>query len=193
MAIDDPIYQAIRDLHALFDALNSRGVIIGGVAVSLLARERFTKDLDAMMLFDTADAERLLDVAVQHGFDPRFRDMAELARTARMVTFNHRVTGTPVDIALGAMPFEEEVTSRAIELSAEGLMVRLPTPEDLIILKGIAHRSVDMQDIQTMAEVYPNLDRGRVEFWLTQYADLLDSPDIWDDVDRLLKRVLPAD
>jgi hypothetical protein len=58
------------------------------------------------------------------------------------------------------------------------------------MLKGIAHREQDMLDIRAIAEVYPGLDRDRVQFWLKQYADLLDSPDLWEDVDRLLTRVL---
>ena len=85
-ASDEPVLIAIRDLNALFDELGVTGVVIGGVAVSLVARERYTKDLDAMMVYDTADTQRLLNVAQNHGFEPRFSDMLELAIETRMVT-----------------------------------------------------------------------------------------------------------
>jgi len=42
----------------------------------------------------------------------------------------------------------------------------LPTPEDLIILKAVAHRPKDMEDIRILADKYPNLDTARIEQWV---------------------------
>lgn len=180
------MFVAITALNEMFDDLSLKAVVIGGVAVSLVARERYTKDLDAMVIFDTANTQALLDGAARHGFEPRFPDMLDLARQARMVTFTHAPTSTIVDIALGTMPFEEEVIDRAKWFRHGELAVRLPTPEDLVILKGIAHRPNDLEDIRTISEIFPSLDIGRIENWLRQYAELMEWPEVWEDVERIL-------
>jgi hypothetical protein len=186
-ANSDPTLIAATALFELFHELGLTGVLIGGVAVSLVARERYTKDLDAMVVFDTADAQQLLDAAHSHGFEPRFTGMIELAKQSRMVTFTHVRTGTIVDIALGAMPFEVELIRRSQVHTHGEFSVRLPTPEDLVILKGIAHRPTDILDIRTIVEIHPELDAGYIENWLRQYADLMEWPEIWDDVARILE------
>ena len=47
-------------------------------------------------------------------------------------------------LALGLLPFEVEAVERSEAHQAGALRVRLPTPEDLIILKAVAHRPKDM-------------------------------------------------
>jgi hypothetical protein len=67
------------------------------------------------------------------------------------------------------------------------LQIRLPTPEDLVIMKAIAHRPKDLGDIRTIAEKYPNLDMGRIEEWVKAFGGVLETPDLWDLVKPLLK------
>jgi hypothetical protein len=43
-----------------------------------------------------------------------------------------------------------------------------------------------MLDISTIIASHPNLDSNRIEFWVKQFADLLEMPEIWGDVERLL-------
>jgi predicted nucleotidyltransferase len=184
--LDEPYYETIGALDGLLAEFGLPWVLIGGVAVSLVARERTTKDVDGLILFDTAETEALISAAKRHGFDERFPDMAAFARQSRVLALIHRPTGTPVDIALGALPFEEEVIARATKIELGPATVNLPTPEDLVIMKGIARRPRDMEDIRTLVQVYPGMDSRRVEYWLEQYAELLETPEIWYDVKRIL-------
>ena len=48
------------------------------------------------------------------------------------------------------------------------------TPEDLIIMKAVAHRRQDMEDIQAVIERHPNLDRQRIRLWVQQFAEVLE-------------------
>ena len=43
------------------------------------------------------------------------------------------------------------------------LSIRLPTPEDLIIMKAIAHRPKDLVAIGTITDKYPDLDKKRIK------------------------------
>ena len=80
------------------------------------------------------------------------------------------------------LPFEEEMVERGIVQSTGTLSVRLPTPEDLIIMKVIAHRPKDLEDIRTIVDKNPNLDIARIRQWVKSFAEVLEMPDLWDDV-----------
>ena len=67
------------------------------------------------------------------------------------------------------------------------LSIRLPTPEDLIIMKAIAHRPKDLVDIRTIADKYPDLDRKRIENWVKSFGEALELPDLWNQIEQLLK------
>ena len=61
------------------------------------------------------------------------------------------------------------------------IKLRLPTPEDLIIMKAIAHRPKDLMDIQSIAASVPDLDkRAHVRIWVEQFGEALDMPDLWE-------------
>lgn len=59
---------------------------------------------------------------------------------------------------------------------------RLPTPEDLIIQKAVAHRPKDLLDIQAIIERHPELDRERIRYWVCEFAKLLEMPELWEDI-----------
>ena len=66
--------------------------------------------------------------------------------------------------------------------------IRLPTPEDLIILKAVAHRPKDMGDIEAVIAVQEHLDTKRIAFWVRQFAELLETPELWTDLEKLLRK-----
>ncbi|MDM8521633.1 nucleotidyl transferase AbiEii/AbiGii toxin family protein [Anaerolineales bacterium HSG6] len=174
-------------LQQIIDQFNHQGVIIGGIAVSLLGKPRLTADVDAVLLLSTDEIPQLLDVARQVGVSPRLTDVEEFARRQRVVLLKHDETGIPIDISLGLLPFEVEAIERGQIHHLESLSVRLPTPEDLIILKAVAHRPKDLLDIQTIVETHPQLNQERIEYWVMQFAEALEMPEVWDDVVKILR------
>ena len=184
--LDEPHIAALRDLGLALRELELEPVIVGGIAASLIAQPCQTRDIDALVIFDTSRAAELLRSLQQHGFRPRFSGMEEFAVAARLITIEHEQTGLPVDIALGCMPFEAELIQRSEEYAAGDVRIRLPSPEDLVVLKAIANRPKDQEDIRRIADVYPNLDRERIKVWVDQYGELLESPDLWDQIEPLL-------
>jgi hypothetical protein len=62
----------------------------------------------------------------------------------------------------------------------------LPTPEDLIIMKAVAHRPKDLGDIQAIAASHPRLDTQRIQYWVEQFGEALDLPDLWKSILELL-------
>ena len=184
----EPLLEPLEALQRLLSRFGDRGVIIGGTAVSMLGRARFTEDVDAIFLLSIQDIPRLLEAAKEEGIEPRIENATEFAKKSRVMLMRHVLSDTNIDISLGIMPFEQEMVERSVVHQIdEALQIRLPTPEDLIIMKAIAHRPKDLEDIRTIAEKYPNLDVGRIEEWVKAFGKVLETPDLWDGVKPLLK------
>jgi predicted nucleotidyltransferase len=176
----------LEALQHLLERFGNRGVIIGGVAASLLGQPRLTVDLDAVILLSIDDLPKLIEAAKQEGIIARISDIEAFARKNRVLLLQHESSGINIDISLGILPFETEMVERGQEFNLGGLHVRLPTPEDLIITKAIAHRSKDLEDIKAVAISHPDLDEARIQYWLEQFGAALELPKLWEEIEKLL-------
>jgi len=176
--------QALQNLLVQF---NQQGVIIGGIAASLLGTPRYTVDLDAVFLLSVDDIPNLIREAARQGIEPRIPDAKQFARKNRVLLLRHTASGTDIDLSLGILPFEYEMVERSNLINVGTLQLRLPTPEDLIIMKAIAHRPKDLTDIQAIAGSNPDLDKERIRYWVEQFGEALDLPELWYEIEKLLK------
>ena len=173
-------------LQHLLEQFDNHGVIIGGIAASLLGQPRLTVDLDAVILLSTDDIGKLIKAAADEGITTRITRAEAFARKHRVLLLRHANSGINIDISLGILPFESEMVERGQEIHIGEIGVRLPTPEDLIIMKAVAHRSKDLEDIKAVAASHPNLDTQRIQFWLEQFGGALEMPKLWDEIEKLL-------
>lgn len=182
-------HEPLESLQNLISRFNDLGVVIGGIAASVLGQARYTEDLDALLLLSLKDIPRFLEEAKQEGIEPRITNVVDFAKKSRVLLLRHRATDTNIDISLGILPFEKEMVERSsIHDFDESLQVRLPTPEDLIIMKAIAHRPKDLEDIRILATKYTNLDFSRIEHWVKSFAAVLEMPELWEQIQKLLKQ-----
>lgn len=181
-----PLLLPLQALHSLLSIFHERGVIIGGVAASLLGTPRYTVDLDAVFLLSVEDIPEVLTEAAKLGIEPRISDAAAFARKNRVLLLRHTASATDIDLSLGILPFEVEMVERSTMVQVGSIALRLPTPEDLIVMKAIAHRPKDLADIQAIASSHPDLDKERIRLWVEQFGEALDLPDLWGTVSKLL-------
>ncbi|MCK4244116.1 MAG: nucleotidyltransferase [Candidatus Omnitrophica bacterium] len=184
----EPLYSALKDLVGWLQEGNSSGIIIGGVAVSLLSQPRTTRDIDALAFLDEAEWPAFLESGKKFGFQPRQKDALKFAQQNQVLLVRHQPTLTDVDVSFGALPFEREVLKRAKKIKISNFTISLPTPEDLIIMKAVAHRPIDLEDIRSILEVNPNLDFKRIKRWVKEFAEVLEMPEIWTDLKKLLPK-----
>jgi hypothetical protein len=184
----EPLLAPIQALQRLIEHFDDQGVLIGGVAASILGKPRLTADADALILLSTDRIPDLLQQAQKEGLIPRLPDVEQFARLNRVVLLRHEESGIGVDISLGLLPFEVEAVERSQVYQVGALHIRMPTPEDLIILKAVAHRPKDLLDIEAIVTSQQVLDYERIKFWVQQFAELLETPELWTDVERLLPR-----
>jgi len=161
--------------------------LIGGIAVVLRGYDRTTKDIDILVI----DADERLDELIlelsKQGIKLRLHDGLEFARKHRILLLESR-DGTPIDLSLGALPFEvEAVNNASVENVAEGLSLPVSRVEDLVIMKAVANRERDWDDIRRLCEINTNLDIERISETVRGYADLLDQPEIVERLKEILK------
>jgi len=181
-----PLLAPISSLQRLLERLGGRGVILGGVATGFHGKPRFTVDVDAMVLASVNDIPQLLLFAKEEGIEPRIENVDGFARKNRVLLLRHTSSKVNIDISLGVLPFEEEAVERSVIHNLGTLSIRLPTPEDLIIMKAIAHRPKDLEDIRTIAEKYQTLDVERIKQWVSAFAEILEQPELWKQIEPLL-------
>jgi predicted nucleotidyltransferase len=184
---DSPFLSALGGISKLLHDPGVRGVLIGGVAASLLGRPRFTNDIDLLILDLDGRILPFIEKLKSYGIEPRISDAEAFARRARVLLARHAASGINIDISMGILPFENEAIQRRIAASAAGIELYVPTPEDLIILKSIAQRPTDLQDIQAIVGRHPNLDKERILSAVKEFADLLGRQDIHAKIEQILR------
>lgn len=186
---NDPNRVLLSALEALECWLRSDGiphVFIGGIAVGFVGKPRTTRDIDGILLLGRRTFDAFLKSAEGSGFPARIPDAVVFARTNRVFLLRHARTGVEVDLSAGALPFEEEVVRRALSLKAVRFEIPVATPEDLVILKAIAGRPQDLADIASIVIANPRLDRKRIRSITGSFAEVLETPETLETLERLL-------
>ena len=105
--------ELLRAAGALETVLRRHGwqfCFIGGVAVQRWGLPRFTQDIDLTLLTGFGNEEKFIDALLKE-LNPRRPDAREFALSSRVLLAQTR-DGVDVDVALGALPFEERCIAR---------------------------------------------------------------------------------
>jgi hypothetical protein len=122
--------------------------LIGGLAVSLRGQPRVTADVDIVIGADVERSLRLVAMLERTSFKPLFDGVEEVVQSAFILPLRHRVTHVKVDLALGLSGFEQRAVVRAEPMDLAGSNVLVATAEDLLIMKILAGRPQDDQDVR---------------------------------------------
>ena len=146
MTADQRLEDAVRALVAVLDASTVPYAIIGGIAVISRGVPRGTRDVDATLWGPDLDLPAVAKALGAAGFKPRIEKAEEFARQRQVLLLNHTASGTPVDLMLAWLPFEQEAIERAERIELAGIKVPVATAEDLIIFTGEEHGFFDLAD-----------------------------------------------
>ena len=181
-------FKVFRDFVRWIKAEKIPGIIIGGVAASILGRPRVTRDVDSLVIIDEAHLNLFVQKGKHFGFIPRCDNVFTLASKIRVLLMRHKPTGIDIDISLGALPFEYESIKRAVWIDVGGFKLPISSPEDLIIMKAVAHRQRDLIDIEAILDAHPKLNLKRIRKWVKEFSSVLEMPEILKDIEKMLKR-----
>lgn len=184
---DNPLSPALESVCQLLQQEDVEGMIIGGLAASLLGRPRFTNDIDLIILDLDDRIPEFIQKLKNFGIEPRISDVEQFAAESRMLLLRHTESGINIDISMGVLPFEREAVERRRVESAYGLEIVLPTPEDLIVFKSISQRPIDIEDIKAIIARHRDINVKQVLSAVREFADILEMPEIYQKIESLLK------
>lgn len=166
-------------LAALAGALEQVGAdwyLFGAQAALLHGSTRLSDDIDVTAW--VADRSALLEALASRGISLRESDPDFIRRT-RVLALTHDETGWELDVVLGGPGLEEQVLARAQWLDLEGLRIRVASAEDIVVLKCLAGREKDRQDvIAILAAQGATLDLEYVDGLLELLRDALAEDEI---------------
>ncbi len=177
---------ALADLMGWLDAAHIPSMIIGGVAASVLGRPRLTRDVDALAVLPEADWAEAIRLAPQFNILSRIDNALQFAKRSRVLLMRHTTSGIDVDLTFGELPFERAAVANCENHDVGGIRVRLPRVEDLLVMKAIARRPKDVEDLQGLLAAHPELDVASARRWIREFAIAMSMPDMLREFDALL-------
>ena len=140
---------------------------------------RFTRDVDVTLLCPFGSEDDVVNPLLDSGYIGRISDALEFARQNRVLLIQSR-DAVPIDIALGALPFEERMIERSSLFEFEtGCALRTCAAEDLVVLKLFAFRPRDVLDAETVVtRQYGALNWSYIEASLEPLAEIKGQPEI---------------
>lgn len=148
------------------EAASVRYLVVGGVAVNLHGYSRFTKDLDLLIDLDPVNALRAMEVLRDCGLKARvpvkLSDFADPSKREEWYTLRNMLVFQMVDLddpfcsvdvfIRNPIDFDEAWARALIEWVGEA-RIRVAAALDLIEMKRLAGRPVDLSDIEALVEL----------------------------------------
>ena len=145
----NPLFAAALELQSFFEARHWRFCFIGGLAVQRWGEPRLTLDVDCTLLTGFGQEAHYVD-ALLATYSGRVDASREFALAHRVLLL-YGASRVPLDVSLGAMPFEERCIDRSSAFDiGNGQSLLTCSAEDLIVFKAFAGRARDWLDIETV-------------------------------------------
>ena len=188
IGVEELLFAAVQ-VQSLLQERGWRFCFIGGVAVQRWGNPRFTRDIDLTLLTGFGTEEGFVDQLLRN-LPPRRHDAREFALLHR-VLLARTPEGIDVDVALGALPFEERTVARATPWRLRsGVALTTCSAEDLLTHKVFAGRGVDWGDAeQVLIRQHGKLNLAQVRAELKPLLELKGQPEAMMKLDELIATV----
>jgi len=176
-------------MRTALDALNTPFALVGGLAVSVRAEPRFTRDVDILVdIADDTEAEALIRSLGDHGLVPF--SLVEQVATGRLATARLRNdVGMICDLLLATTGIEPRIVTAATPIEvAPGEPLPVARTEHLLAMKVLSWepgRPQDLMDIRALLETGPALDEVRAALEAIQASGAHRQQDLLDKLERL--------
>lgn len=183
----NPLLDAALQLQQFCQDQKWRFCYIGGLAVQRWGEPRLTQDADMTLLTGFGNEPAYVDALLQQ-YGARVSEARQFALQYRVVLLEAE-NGIPLDVALGAMPFEERSIERATLYEiASGYVLLTCSAEDLIVHKAFAGRPQDWLDIETILIRQKGKLQSQI-IWdeLIPLAELKEEPEIVNRLRQLMR------
>ncbi len=151
------LQKVLIQLAADLRELRQRWALVGGLAVSVQAEPRTTRDLDVVLAVkNDTEAEILVRDLRARGYELEAvleQEATGRLATARLLAPGEEVGGIIVDLLFCSSGVEAEIVASCDPIEMlPGLTVPVATIGHLLALKVLAARAKDLADIETLLE-----------------------------------------
>lgn len=176
------VLEAALEVQRNLSRSGERFCLIGGIALQRWGEPRQTRDVDVTVICPYGEEANFTDKLLA-AFRPRIHDAREFSIRNRVLLVKS-AGGIAVDVAFGALPFEERCVARSSEWALEPEMIlRTCSAEDLLVMKAFASRAQDWIDIEAiLIRQHKTLDWNQVFDELEPLAAVREVPGL---VERL--------
>ena len=165
-------------LARAFDAVDVRWYLVGARAAILHGVSRFSEDVDVTVDPAGREVGDLIEALGDQAFALQVDD-SDFIRQTSVLPLYHRPTDTPVDVILASSGIEALFLEAAIEIELDGVPVPVARPEDLIVMKILAGRHKDVDDVEAILRAQGDrFDDARVRDLLGQLEAALSQSDL---------------
>jgi hypothetical protein len=184
-----PVADLLADLGAAFAGVDVEWFLFGAQAAILYGVARLTGDVDVTARVPAGLGNAALTESLERrGFQRRF-DSPALMELGRVLPFLHAATALPVDVVLSGPGLEDEFFAHAIRHDLDGVEVPVVDVSDLIVMKVLAGRSKDVEDVVTLLRVqHARVELARVRRTLQMLESALGQSDLLPALDQALAR-----
>ncbi len=163
----------LADFVRLFDELAMDYAVMGGLAVRVHGIPRPTFDLDFTVAINRQELPRFYERVTAAGYTiPEAYSTGWVDQVAGLplIKVKFFVAGNSVDLDLflAESPFQRELMKRRQRHVVDGQPTWVVSPEDLILLKLIAHRPRDFVDVADVLFAQGQLDEAYLRRWATE-------------------------
>jgi hypothetical protein len=189
--VPSPFAELFPALARALDAVGAGWYLFGAQAALIHGVARFTADVDVTVRLRDDDSKALVKALSSAGFQMRVEDDGFIEQT-RVLPALHTATGIPVDIVLAGPGIEELFLQRAEVHDLEGVLVPVARAEDIVVMKILAERPKDIEDVVAILAAHPDdLDLDLVRSTLVLLEEALGQSDLLPALERALERVRP--
>lgn len=164
-------------------------MIIGGQAVLLYGTPRLTRDIDITLGID-ADGFPLIEAACGK-LDLRIlpENPKAFVEETMVLPAEETESHMRVDFIFSFSPYEKQALKRARDVPMMGYPVKYASPEDVVVLKMIAGRAVDEQDVNNiLIKKEGELDLGYIARWLSEFSKIPEHESVSERFSRIKKQ-----
>ena len=171
------LFDAALEIQQFLQERNWRFYIIGGLAVARWGSPQATQDVDISLLTGFGN-ERSYVEPILGRFCSRIPEADHFALENRVLLVSAS-NGSPLDVCLAGIPFEEQMIGRASCFTfAPAVSLITCSAEDLVIMKAFAGRQRDWTDVREILIAEGNkLDWNYVRENLPPLCELKETPE----------------
>lgn len=164
---------ALRQLSGDLTDVGARYALVGGLAVSVRAEPRTTRDIDVVVAVETDDeAEAIVSALRRRGYGVgEFLEENTTGRlsTVRLTWASEGQFGIVVDLLFFSSGLERSIVERAETLELlPGTSLPVAVRSDLMAIKVLAGRLQDLADVEALLAEASDEERGRATEALEQ-------------------------